>query len=165
MLTLNSLLGLDALYDPPRLMSSEATLDVPSATTTSDAEPQQGASIAHVTASPTAAPDMATNHTDGLSDSSPAGSEQATSHEVDSAGAHTAMMESQAPQLVADTQSDTAPTTDGTSPSESNAASKGASDRSESVTATSASNGAGLVFTLDPYATVPLALVLGYIAW
>lgn len=39
-------------------MVSEATLDIPSATTTPDAEPQQGASTAHTTPAPTAASDM-----------------------------------------------------------------------------------------------------------
>jgi hypothetical protein len=165
MLTPHSLLGLDALYDPPRLMSSEATLDVPSATTTSNAEPQQGVSTAHATASPTAAPDMATGHPDGSSDSALLGSEQATSHEGDTSAPHTAMMESQTPTLVADTQSDVASTTDGTASSGSDFASTDASDRSESATATATSKGASLVFTRAYHATALFALILGAIPW
>lgn len=52
-----SLLGLDGLYDPPRLMTSASSLDVPyaSSTPTSDAQPQLSPS--QTTASPTVAPD------------------------------------------------------------------------------------------------------------
>lgn len=57
MLTNNSLLGLDGLYDPPRLMTSASSLDVPyaSSTPTSDAQPQLSPS--QTTVSPTVAPD------------------------------------------------------------------------------------------------------------
>ena len=58
-LFLCSLLGLDGLYDPPRLMTSEATLDVPtpfSTTTTTSAVPQQAVTVPQNVASPTADP-------------------------------------------------------------------------------------------------------------
>jgi hypothetical protein len=144
-------------------MSSEATLDVPSATATSNAQPQQGASTAHTTASPTAAPDMATSHADGSSDSPLAGSEQATSHEFDSSAVHTAMMESQTPTLVAaDTQSNTAPTTDEAAPPGSNSASLDVSDGGGSAAASGTSTGVSLVLTMNPHAITLLVLALSY---
>jgi hypothetical protein len=52
---LRSLLGLDGLYDPPRLMTSEATLDLPTPySATASAEPQQAVTAAQNAATPTA---------------------------------------------------------------------------------------------------------------
>jgi hypothetical protein len=138
-------------------MSSEATLDVPSATATSNAQPQQGASTAHTTASPTAAPDMATSHADDSSDSPLAGSEQATSHEFDSSAVHTAMMESQTPTLVAaDTQSNTAPTTD---------EALDVSNGGGSAAASGTSSGASLVLAMNHHAITLFVLALSYMVW
>jgi hypothetical protein len=54
-LLLLSLLGLDGLYDPPRLMTSEATLDLPTPySATASAVPQQAVTAAQNAATPTA---------------------------------------------------------------------------------------------------------------
>ena len=103
---LHSLLGLDALYDPPRLMVSEATLDVPSATTTPDAEPQQGASTAHTTPAPTAASDMLPEPSQGSPDSHSAATEQASGHDTQNLAPATAATKSQTPGISAGTQND-----------------------------------------------------------
>ncbi|KAM0717054.1 hypothetical protein Q7P37_006906 [Cladosporium fusiforme] len=52
------LLGLDGLYDPPRLMVSETKLDVPGQTTKTSADAQPQGSPTQTTASPTAASDV-----------------------------------------------------------------------------------------------------------
>lgn len=191
-LTSHSLLGLDALYDPPRLMVSEATLDGPSATTKPNAEPQQGASTVHTTATPTAASDMVTSNSLGSSDSSSSATEQAahpddqvstsvpgnsletsesSSSDAEQAtnsgdqvsASHTALMESQTPTLVAGTQSDASSTT-GSNPV-SNAASADSTDEGGSATASGPSTGAGAVFAMNLFPAVSLGLLLSYIAW
>jgi len=103
----------DALYDPPRLLVSEATLDVPSATTTPDAEPQQGASTAHTTPAPTAASNILPGHSQGLPDSHSAATEQASGHDAESIAPATAAIQSQTPGLSAGTQSDALSNNDG----------------------------------------------------
>ena len=112
-LTFQSLLGLDALYDPPRLMVSEATLDAPSATTTPDAEPQQGASTAHTTPAPTAASNIIPDHSQESPDSHPAATEQASGHNAENIGPATVAVESQTPGPSAGTQSDASSNTNG----------------------------------------------------
>lgn len=219
----------DALYDPPRLMVSEATLDVPSATTTPGAEPQQGASSAHTTPAPTAASDMlpepsqegpdshstagkagndhhagnptsptgvfepqtADNPSDSAgnptpndsgSDTSPntAGSttpNDAESNDSSNTGdgpsgndantskSHTAMMESQTPELVAGSQGD------GSSTAASGSVANGApTDAQSDGTRASASSsgtsaGVSLVFNVWSYATFAFVLLLSYCVW
>lgn len=111
-LTSHSLLGLDALYDPPRLMVSEATLDVPSATTTPDAEPQQGASTAHTTPAPTAASKILPDHSQESPDSHPAATEQASGHDAGNIAPATVAVDSQTAGSLAGTQSDASSNTD-----------------------------------------------------
>lgn len=113
LLTPLSLLGLNALYDPPRLMVSEATLDVPSATTTPDAEPQQGASTAHTTAAPTAASDILPGHSQGSQDSYSAAAEQASGQGTENIAPATVAMKSQTPDFSAGTQGGATSNTDG----------------------------------------------------
>ena len=103
-LTLRSLLGLDALYDPPRPMVSAATLDVPSATSTPNAEPQQGASTARTTPAPTAASDVLTEYSMDSPDSYSAATRQSVHHDVEESASATAAMESQTPDLSLATQ-------------------------------------------------------------
>lgn len=101
-LTFHSLLGLDGLYDPPRLMTSEATLDVPSPSSTRSAEPQQSVVAAHNPASPTAHPS---------SDSS-----QSQDPSTRSMNNPTAAMESQTPQLTTPVGGPTTKGSDASSP-------------------------------------------------
>lgn len=172
-------------------MVSEATLDAPSATTKPNAEPQQGASTAHNTATPTAASDMVPSNSLGTSDSSSPDTEQAAhsddqvstsapgnsleTSELSSSDVEqstnsgdqvstspTALMESQTPTLVADTQSDASSTTG--SNSVSNAASTDSTDESGSATASGPSTGAGAVFAMNLFPAVSLSLLLSYIA-
>lgn len=103
----------DALYDPPRLLVSEATLDVPSATTASIAEPQQGASTAHTTPAPTAASNILPSHSQKSSDSYFAATEQASDHDAGGLVPATAATESQTPGSLAGTQSDASSNNDG----------------------------------------------------
>lgn len=112
-LNLHSLLGLDALFDPPRLMASEATLDVPSATTTPNAEPQQGASTAHTTPEPTAASDMLPEHSQGSQNLHSAATERASGHDAANLAPATVPTESQTPDLSAGTQGGASSNTDG----------------------------------------------------
>jgi len=113
LLTLCSLLALDALYDPPRLLVPEATLDVPSATTTSDAEPQQGASTAFTTPAPTAASDMLPSSDQEQPDSYPAATEQLSHHDAEDPTLGTTAIDSQTPDFSADMQSDHSTSTAG----------------------------------------------------
>jgi hypothetical protein len=71
-----SLLGLDGLYDPPRLMTSEATLDVPTpfSTTTTSAVPQQAVTVPQNVATPTADPADSPEQSASLSDAGTEGS-------------------------------------------------------------------------------------------
>jgi hypothetical protein len=109
---------------------------------------------------------MATSHADGSSDSPLAGSEQATSHEFDSSAVHTAMMESQTPTLVAaDTQSNTAPTTDEAAPPGSNSASLDVSNGGGSAAASGTSSGASLVLAMNHHAITLFVLALSYMVW
>lgn len=103
----------DALYDPPRLLVSEATLDVPSATTTPDAEPQQGASTAHTTPAPTAASNILPGHSQKSSDSHSAATEQASGHDAGGLAPATSAIESQTLGSSAGTQSDAPSNNDG----------------------------------------------------
>lgn len=103
----------DALYDPPRLLVSEATLDVPSATTASNAEPQQGASTAHTTPAPTAASNILPSHSQKSSDSYSAATEQASGHDAGGLAPATAAIDSQTPGSLAGTQSDASSNNDG----------------------------------------------------
>jgi hypothetical protein len=103
-LTPDSLLGLDALYDPPRLMVSEATLDVPSATITPDAEPQQGVSTAHTTPAPTAASDTLPEPSQESPDSHSAATKPASDKHAGNTASPTAAIEPQTPDLSAGTQ-------------------------------------------------------------
>lgn len=151
------LLGLDALYDPPRLMVSEATLDGPSATTSANAEPQQGASIAHTTASPTAASEVVSVSGLDLPGSSPAASEQAGQPDVSTSTTHTAMMESQTPQMTS------ASSVNGDS--SANAATTDARNGREGDAPTSTSTSSSLVFVVHPYTALFWCLLLSYIAW
>jgi hypothetical protein len=117
---------MDGLYDPPRLMVSDATLDVPSATTTPNAEPQQGASTAHTTPMPTAASDMLPNNSQESVASYLAATERSAHHDAEDPTSATVATESQTPNFSADTQLDV-PT---------NAA--GSSTRNDAGTSTSA---------------------------
>lgn len=104
-LTCHSLLGLDGLYDPPRLMTSEATLDLPSPASTSSAAPQQAATAAQNAASPTVDPSS------DLSDSQVEG--------TSSSKGPTAAMESQAPELTTPADDPTVTEGDESSPAKS----------------------------------------------
>jgi hypothetical protein len=89
---LHSLLGLDALYDPPRMMVSEATLDGPFGPTQGSAEPQQGVSPAYATARPTAlmesqTPESATPTLSGTVDTAGGSSHSNTASTPGSGGA------------------------------------------------------------------------------
>lgn len=95
-------------------MVSGATLDVPSATATPDAEPQQGASTAHTTPAPTAASNILPGHSQGSPDSYSAASEQAPGHDAESIAPATAAIEPQTPGSSVGTQSDASSNTDGT---------------------------------------------------
>jgi len=203
----------DALFDPPRLMASEATLDAPSATTTPDAEPQQGASTAHTTPAPTADSDVLPDPSRGSPDShptatkpasgqaetdqdagnpsssaaamdpqtpdlsagthndaspNPAGSPTLNGPEDDAtvgspvangaetSASHTAMMESQTPELVAGSQGDASSTTASGSP-----ANDASSDtQSENASASPSGTSAGISLISDVWSHAPLALSL-----
>ena len=105
-LILHSLLAIEGLYDPPRLMVSEATLDVPSATNTSNAEPQQGASSAHTTPVPTAASDVLPGNSLDAPGPYSLATEQASHHDAEDPTSVTAATESQTPDFSAETQND-----------------------------------------------------------
>lgn len=201
-------------------MVSEATLDVPSATTIPGAEPQQGASTAHTTPAPTAASDMLPEHSQGSPDSyatasKPAGDQHAgnptsptavvkpqtpdssagtqndaslgsagsprpndagsdaspktagstTASDANTSESHTAMMESQTPELVAGSQGD------GSSTTASGSVENGApTDTQIDGTSTSASSsgtsaGVSLVSNVWSYATFAFVLLLCYFVW
>ena len=87
-------------------MVSEATLDVPSATTTPGAEPQQGASTAHTTPAPTAASDMLPEHSQGSPDSYATASKPAGDQHAGNPTSPTAVVKPQTPDSSAGTQND-----------------------------------------------------------
>ena len=95
------------------MLVSEATLDVPSATTASNAEPQQGASTAHTTPAPTAASNILPSHSQKSSDSYSAATEKASGHDAGGLASATAAIESQTPGSLAGTQSDAPSNNDG----------------------------------------------------
>lgn len=206
-------------------MVSEATLDVPSATTTPGAEPQQGASTAHTTPAPTAASDMlpepshaasdqhagnpasptavvkpqtpdlpAGTQNDAPSDSagSPMPNDAGSGASPDTAGSttgndaesndpsntvdgpsgndantsktHTAMMESQTPELVPGSQGDGSSTTAGGSLA--NDASTDTQSDSTSAGASPRSTSAGVTLALNVWSYAAFALfLLSYIVW
>ena len=94
-------------------MVPEATLDVPSATTTSNAEPQQGASTARTTPAPTAASDMLPGHSQESPGSYSAATDQATDRDIENPTRATAAMKSQTSDHPAVMQSDSPPDTAG----------------------------------------------------
>lgn len=94
-------------------MVSEATLDVPSATTTPDAEPQQGASTAHTTPAPTAASNILPSDSQASPDSHPGATKPASDHDAENSPSPTAAIESQALDLPGNTQTDAPSNPDG----------------------------------------------------
>lgn len=99
----HSLLGLDALYDPPRLMTSDSSLNMPSATANPSAEPQQGALTRNTLASPTAAPQTLDSAGETITSSNaivePSKSLNNPNPDPESSNIHTAVMETQTPHL------------------------------------------------------------------
>lgn len=87
-------------------MVSEATIDVPSATTTSGAEPQQGASTAHTTPAPTAASDMLPEPSQELPDSPSTATEPTSGEHAGSPVSPAVATKPQTPDLSAGTQND-----------------------------------------------------------
>lgn len=143
-LTFDSLLGLDALYDPPRLMTSESQLDGPNGpskapkTTTKDAQPQVSAT--QTTASLTAAPDRLVTPT------------------LDGPQASTALMETQTFAL----------TTPSSLSGEGSTSLPDATEDSSSASVEDGANGTGtsgageIAVSLQVYGIVVLSLVLGF---
>lgn len=198
-------------------MVSEATLDVPSATTIPDAEPQQGASTAHTTPAPTAASDMLPEPSYGSPDSystatktandqhggypiSPAsmvpstpdlsagtqsdalsgsagspmpndaesgassdtgGTVSPVANNAGTSASHTAMMESQTPDLVSGSQGDASSTT--ASGSLANDASTGTQSENASALPSGTSAGISIVSNVWSYTALTLLLLLSYL--
>ena len=199
-------------------MVPEATLDVPSATNTPEAEPQQGASNAHTTPAPTAAsdilpsdsqaspdshpgatkpasdqdaenpssptaaiesqaldlpgntqtdapsnPDGRANANDAGSDASPNTAGSPVANDADTSTSHTALMESQTPELVPGTQGDASSTT----ASGSLAGDDSTNAKSDSARASSSGTSAGISLVSHKLSHVPLALflLLSYVVW
>jgi len=172
-LTSYSLLGLDALYDPPRLMTSQSSLDMPSATANPSAEPQQGASTKDTLATPTAASqtldgaDETINPSDAIV--KPSESHNNPSPDPESSNTHTAFMETQTPHLTTPGDPVTRAQSGGSSDVGSSVASgtsPGDEQRgSDEPTATQASLAViGICPTAAVYIIMLLCLFFGYLA-